>query len=149
MPINPPGGIGHVPVAVYSCATDSAALGDSEERGRRYADARHWRVAGVWSDPDPVLPLMERPGWRAVTAALSAGMIRGVVVSGPAHVASDAVQFAALGVLLRDRGGFLADASNATPARRTSGQARRRRDIVDAASGWGRQAGTLDEGTAP
>ncbi|MFE5738355.1 recombinase family protein [Streptomyces celluloflavus] len=145
MPNNPPGGLGHVPVAVYSCATASTALGESEERGRYYADARHWHVAGVWSDPDPALPLMERPGWQAVTAALSAGMIRGVVVSGPTHVAADAAQFAALGVLLRDRGGFLAGASHCTPARRTPGQARRRRDLADAASGWFTQPDTHEE----
>ncbi|MFE5513865.1 hypothetical protein ACFQ9J_25370 [Streptomyces sp. NPDC056529] len=148
MPNNPPGGVGHVPVAVYSCATTSTALGESEERGRYYADARHWHVAGAWSDSDPALPLAERPGWQAVTAALSAGMIRGVVVSGPAHVASDAAQFAALGVLLRDRGGFLADASNGTPACRTPGQARRRRDLADAASSWFGQTYTHDEGTS-
>ncbi|MER7027386.1 MULTISPECIES: hypothetical protein [Streptomyces] len=41
MPNNPPGGLGHVPVAVYSCATTSTALGESEERGRYYANARH------------------------------------------------------------------------------------------------------------
>lgn len=52
MPNNPPGGLGHVPVAVYSCAATSTALGESEERGRYYADARHWHVAGVWSEPD-------------------------------------------------------------------------------------------------
>ncbi|MFD9814459.1 hypothetical protein [Streptomyces sp. NPDC059080] len=145
MPNNPPGGLGHVPVAVYSCATTSTALGESEERGRYYADARHWHVAGVWSDPDPALPLMERPGWQAVTAALSAGMIRGVVVSSPTHVAADAAQFAALGVLLRDRGGFLAGAPNGTPARRTPGQARSRRDLADAASGWFTQPDTHEE----
>ncbi|MER7027387.1 MULTISPECIES: hypothetical protein [Streptomyces] len=88
---------------------------------------------------------MERPGWQAVTAALSAGMIRGVVVSGPMHVAADAAQFAALGVLLRDRGGFLAGASHCTPARRTPGQARSRRDLVDAASGWFTQPDTHGE----
>lgn len=148
MPNNPPGGLGHVPVAVYSCATTSTALGESEERGRYYADARHWHVAGVWSDSDPALPLAERPGWQAATAALSAGMIRGVVVSASVHVASEAVQFAALGVLLRDRGGFLADASSGTPARRTPGQARRRRDLADAASGWSGQTDTHDEGTS-
>ncbi len=148
MPTNPPGGLGHVPVAVYSCATTSTALGESEERGRYYADARHWHVAGAWSDPDPALSLMERPGWQALTAALSAGMIRGVVVSDPTHVVADAAQFAALGVLLRDRGGFLTDASNGTPARRTPGQARRRRDIADAASGWFTQPGTYEEGAS-
>ncbi|MFB7364714.1 recombinase family protein [Streptomyces hydrogenans] len=145
MPTNLPGGLGHVPVAVYSCAATSTALGESEARGRYYADARHWHVACVWSDPAPSLPLMERPGWQAVTAALSAGMIRGVVVSGLTHVAADAAQFAALGVLLRDRGGFLADASSGTPTRRTPGQARRRRDIADAASGWFTQTGTYGE----
>ncbi|MFB7598548.1 hypothetical protein [Streptomyces sp. NPDC056160] len=148
MPNNPPGGLGHVPVAVYSCAQSSTALVESEERGRYYADARHWNVAGAWSDSDPALPLAERPGWQAVTAALSAGMIRGVVVSATAHVASDAGQFAALGVLLRDRRGFLADASNGTPARRTPGQARRRRDLADAASGWFTQAEAPEEGTS-
>ncbi|MDT0614371.1 hypothetical protein [Streptomyces lancefieldiae] len=75
-------------------------------------------------------------------------MIRGVIVSGPAHVASDAAQFTALGVLLRDRGGFLADASNGTPARRTPGQARRRRDLADAASGWFTQTEASEEGTS-
>ncbi|MFD4787483.1 hypothetical protein ACFWN1_10570 [Streptomyces sp. NPDC058459] len=148
MPINPPGGLGHVPVAVYSCATTSIALGESEERGRCYADARHWHVAGVWSDSAPSLPLMERPGWQAVTGALSAGMIRGVVVSGLTQVAADAAQFAALGVLLRDRGGFLADASSATPTRRTPGQARRRRDIADVASGRFTQPDTYEEGAS-
>ncbi|MGA4866832.1 hypothetical protein ACPB9J_29755 [Streptomyces lavendulocolor] len=148
MPNNPSGGLGHVPVAIYSCALSSTALGESEERGRYYADARHWHVAGAWSDSDPALPLAERPGWQAVTAALSAGMIRGVVVSAVAHVASDTAQFAALGVLLRDRGGFLADASNGTPARRTPGQARRRRDLTDAASGWFTQTEAPEEGTS-
>nr|BFD82175.1 hypothetical protein StreXyl84_15760 [Streptomyces sp. Xyl84] len=147
MPNNPPGGLGHVPVAVYSCAPSSTALSESEERGRYYADARHWHVAGAWSDSDPALPLAERPGWQAVTAALSAGMIRGVVVSAAAHVASDAAQFAALSVLLRDRGGFLADASSGTPARRTPAQARRR-GLADAASGWFTQTEAPEEGTS-
>ncbi|MEV3947026.1 hypothetical protein AB0K57_05105 [Streptomyces halstedii] len=148
MPNNPPGGLGHVPVAVYSCATTSTALGESEERGRYYADARHWHVAGVWSDSDPALSIMERPGWQAVTAALSARMIRGVVVSVSTHVAADAAQFTALGVLLRDRGGFLADASSGTSARRTPGQARRRRDIADVASGWFTQPDTYEKGAS-
>ncbi|MYY01224.1 MULTISPECIES: recombinase family protein [unclassified Streptomyces] len=148
MPTNPPSGLGHVPVAVYSCATTSAALGESEERGRYYADARHWHVAGVWSDPAPSLPLMERPGWQGVTAALSAGMIRGVVVSGLTHVAADVAQFAALGVLLRDRGGFLADASSGTLTRRTPSQARRRGDIANAASGWFTQTDTYEGGAS-
>lgn len=146
MPTNPPSGLRHVPVAVYSCATTSTALDESEERGRYYADARHWHVAGVWFDPAPSLPLMERPGWQGVTAALSAGMIRGVVVSGLTHVAADVAQFAALGVLLRDRGGFLADASSGTLPRRTPGQALRRCGIADAASGWFKQTGVYEEG---
>ncbi|MFJ9817685.1 hypothetical protein ACIRU3_20925 [Streptomyces sp. NPDC101151] len=147
MPNNPPGSLGHVPVAVYSCAATSTALSEGEERGRYYADARHWHVAGVWSDSDPARPLMERPGWQAVTATLSAGMIRGVVVGGPTHVGSDAAQFAAFGVLLRERGGFLADASNGT-AGRTPGQVRRRRDIAGAASGWFAQTDQHDEGSS-
>ncbi|MEV7432267.1 hypothetical protein ACIQKE_14770 [Streptomyces griseoviridis] len=148
MPTNPPGGLGHVPVAVYSCAATSTDLGESEERGRYHADARHWQVAGVWSARASSLPLMERPGWQAFTAALSAGMIRGVVVSGLTHVAAGAAQFAGLGVLLRDRGGFLADASSGTPTRRTPGQARRRHDIADAASGWFTQQDTYEEGVS-
>ncbi|MFH9723717.1 hypothetical protein ACH4M4_12235 [Streptomyces sp. NPDC017254] len=135
MPSNPPGGLGHVPIAVYTCAATSPTIREGEENGRRYAEARHWRVAGAWSDSDPAVPLAERPGWQAVTFALSDGMIRGVVVSELAHVATDAAQFAALGVLLRDRGGFLVDASSGVPARRTPGQAPRRRAIADAASG--------------
>lgn len=92
MPINPPGGLGNVPVAIYACAPTSSATHEGEERGRYYA-ARLWHVAGVWSDFDPALPLAERPGWQAVTSALSAGMIRGVIVSTLNHVAIDEAQF--------------------------------------------------------
>ncbi|MEV0302089.1 hypothetical protein [Streptomyces prasinus] len=147
MPINPPGGLGHVPVAVYVCAPTSTAVREGEGRGRYYAGARLWHVAGAWSDFDPTLPLAERPGWQAVTSALSAGIIRGVVVSTPTHVATDAAQFAGLGVLIRERGGFLVDASVASPARRTPGQRGRRRDIADTASGWSPQSGAPEEGT--
>ncbi|MEV7796941.1 hypothetical protein AB0O68_34035 [Streptomyces sp. NPDC087512] len=49
------------------------AVREGEERGRYYADARHRHVAGAWSDFDPTLPLAERPGWQAVTSALSTG----------------------------------------------------------------------------
>ncbi|MFB7543544.1 hypothetical protein ACFC0N_27075 [Streptomyces zaomyceticus] len=147
MPINPPGGLGHVPIAVYACATTSTAIREGEERGRYYADARHWHVAGAWSDFDPTLPLAERPGWQAVTSALSAGMIRGIVVSALTHVAADAARFASLGVLIRERGGFLVDASGVAPARRTPGQRRRRRGIADAASGLTPQGDAPEEGT--
>lgn len=148
MPINPPGGLGHVPVAVYVCAPTSTAVREGEERGRYYADARLWHVAGAWSDFDPALPLAERPGWQAVTSALSAGMIRGIVVSALTHVASDAAQFASLGVLIRERGGFLTDVAAASPTRRTPGQGERRRDIADAASGWSPQSDAPQESTS-
>ncbi|WP_328763172.1 MULTISPECIES: hypothetical protein [unclassified Streptomyces] len=135
MPTNPPGGLGHVPVAVYACASTAAAIRDGEKHGRHYADARHWHVAGAWSDPDPAVPLAERPGWQAITSALSTGMIRGIIVGALTHVAADAAQFAGLGVLIRDRGGFLVHATGGPP-RRTPGQLQRRRDIADASSGW-------------
>ncbi|CAM5539785.1 hypothetical protein [Streptomyces narbonensis] len=147
MPINPPGGLGHVPIAVYICAATSTDIRAGEELGRYYADARHWHVAGAWSDFDPTLPLAERPGWQAVTSALSAGMIRGIAVSALTHVATDAAQFASLRVLIRERGGFLVDASGASPVRRTPDQRRRRRDIADAASGWSPQGDTPKDDT--
>ncbi|MCY0953984.1 hypothetical protein [Streptomyces sp. H27-S2] len=135
MPTNPPGGLGHVPVAVYACASTAAAVRDGEKRGRHYADARHWHVAGAWSDADPAVPLAERSGWQAITSALSTGMIRGIIVGSLSHVAADAAQFAGLGVLIRDRGGFLVHAAAGLP-RRTPGQQQRRRDIADASSRW-------------
>ncbi|MFI8164067.1 hypothetical protein ACIF6I_33290 [Streptomyces microflavus] len=148
MPINPSGALGHVPVAVYVCALTSTAVREGEERGRYYADARHWHVAGAWSDSDPGLPLAERPGWQAVTAALSTGMIRGIVVGALTHVAADAAQFASLGVLIRERGGFLTDVAGALPVRCTPGQRERRRDIADAASGWPPQSQAAEEGAS-
>ncbi|WP_435185710.1 hypothetical protein [Streptomyces sp. bgisy126] len=148
MPNNPPSGLGHVPVAVYACAPTSDAVREAEERGRHYAGARLWHVAGAWSDFDPALPLAERPGWQAAASALSTGMIRGIVVSTPTQVATETAQFASLGVLIRERGGFLADASGASPARRTPGQRGRRRDIADAASGWSSKDDTPEEGTS-
>ncbi|MFI1713403.1 hypothetical protein [Streptomyces litmocidini] len=147
MPINPTGGLGHVPVAVYACATTPAIIREGEERGRYYADARHWDVAGAWFDFDPALPLAERPGWQAVLSALSAGMIRGIVVCALAHVVSDAAQFAGLGARIREQGGFLVDATGAAPVRRTPGQRRRRRDVADAASGWEPQSETREADT--
>lgn len=135
MPNNPIGGLGHVPVAVYACASTAVAVRDGERRCRHYAGARHWHVAGAWSDPDPAVPLAERPGWQAIASALSTGIIRGIIVSAFSHVASDAAQFAGLGVLIRDRGGFLVHAADTLP-RRTPGELQRRRDITDASSGW-------------
>ncbi|MDJ0461898.1 hypothetical protein [Streptomyces sp. H27-C3] len=135
MPNTSSAGLGHVPVAVYSCAADSPAVCEAERRARHYADARHWHVAGVWSDDDPAVPLDTRLGWSAITGALASGLVRGIVVAEAAHVSNDAAQFAALGVLIRDRGGFLAEATNA-PSRHTPGQCERRRVLFEAASGW-------------
>lgn len=135
MPKYPPGGIGHVPVAVYSCAAESAAVREAERRARHYADARHWHVAGTWSDDDPGLPLDARPAWAAVTSTLSSGLVRGIVVSSISHLVENAGQFAALGVLIRDRGGFLAEATS-PPAHQTPGQFERRRILLEASSGW-------------
>ncbi|MCZ4117914.1 hypothetical protein [Streptomyces sp. H39-S7] len=130
-----PDGLGHVPVAVYACAAEAPLVREAEKQARRYADARHWHVAGAWADDDPTLPLDTRPGWSAIAGALSTGMIRGVVVGAASHVAADAAQFAALGVLIRDRGGFLAEAIP-RPSRRTPGQNERRQALFEAASGW-------------
>ncbi|WP_330174587.1 hypothetical protein OG875_14165 [Streptomyces sp. NBC_01498] len=135
MPNSPSGGLGHVPVAVYSCAAEPPAVREAERRARNHADARHWHVAGVWSDDDPAVPLDTRSGWSAITGALSSGLVRGIVVAGAAHVTDDAAQFAALGVVIRDRGGFLAEATN-SPSRHTPGQHERRRILFDAAAGW-------------
>ncbi|MFI9587209.1 hypothetical protein ACIHCQ_36575 [Streptomyces sp. NPDC052236] len=135
MPNTPPGGLGHVPVAVYACAAEPPVVREAERRARHYADARHWHVAGAWTDDDPAVPLDTRPGWSGITGALSSGMIRGVVVVGASHLAADAAQFAALGVLVRDRGGFLVEA---TPGllRRTPGQHERRRALFEADAAW-------------
>ncbi|MBT2677274.1 hypothetical protein J7E95_42125 [Streptomyces sp. ISL-14] len=135
MPKSPSGGLGHVPVAVYSCATDRAAVCDAERRARHYADARHWHVAGAWSDGDRSVSLDARPGWAGVTSALSSGLVRGIIVAGASHIADDAGQFAALGVLIRDRGGFLAEATTCPPSR-TPEQHERRRALFEASSGW-------------
>ncbi|MCX4675348.1 hypothetical protein OG413_08425 [Streptomyces sp. NBC_01433] len=121
MPNTPLGGLGHVPVAVYSCASSASAVREAERRARHYADACHWLVAGVWTDRDPSVPLGSRLGWQAMTGALSSGLVRGVVVAAISHVALDAAQFAALGVLVRDRGGFLVEATTGPP-QRTPGQ---------------------------
>ncbi|MFF4386256.1 hypothetical protein ACFY0G_05565 [Streptomyces sp. NPDC001552] len=135
MPNNPIGGLGHVPVAVYTCSATATVVRDGEKRGRHYADARHWHVARAWSDTDPAVLLDERPGWQAITTALSTGMIRGIIVGSLSHVAADTAQFASLGVLIRDRGGFLVHAADTAP-RRTLGQLQRRRDVADVSSGW-------------
>ncbi|MEV4335485.1 hypothetical protein [Streptomyces sp. NPDC049590] len=135
MPKYSPGGIGHVPVAIYSCAFESAAVREAERRARRYADARHWHVAGAWSDDNPCVPLDGRPAWAAVTSTLSSGLVRGIIVAGISHLADDAAQFAALGVLVRDRGGFLAEATS-PPPRQTAGRQERRRVLLEASSGW-------------
>lgn len=135
MPKSPSGGIEHVPVAVYSCAAESAAIRETVRRARHYADTRHWHVAGTWSDDDPSTPLDARPAWAAVTSALSSGLTRGIVVAEITHLAEDAGQFAALGVLIRDRGGFLAEATSPS-ARQRPGQHERRRILLEASSGW-------------
>lgn len=135
MPKSPTGGIGQVPVAVYSCAAETTAVRDAERRARHYAEARHWHVAGAWSDNDPNVHLDARPAWAAVTGALACGQVRGIIVAGISHLIDDARQFAALGVLIRDRGGFLAEASS-PPSRRTPGQHERRRVVFEASSGW-------------
>lgn len=75
-------------------------------------------------------------------------MIRGIVVGALTHVASDAAQFASLGVLIRERGGFLTDVAGALPVRCTPGQRERRRDIADAASGWPPHTDAAGEGTS-
>ncbi|UUU44329.1 recombinase family protein [Streptomyces sp. NBC_00162] len=136
MPTNPHGGgIGHVPVAVYSSSPDPATVRDSEACARRYAEARLWPVAGAWSDPDPDAPVIDRIGWRAITDALGSGMVRGIVVADPAHIAPDPSDFDRLGALVRDRGGFLVVATPSLP-RRTASQHARRRNVLEAASGW-------------
>ncbi|MET9964903.1 hypothetical protein ABZZ80_02995 [Streptomyces sp. NPDC006356] len=135
MPNTPPSGLGHVPVAVYSCATTASAVCAAELRARHYADARHWLVAGAWTDDNPAVALDTRPGWSAITSALSTGLIRGIVVAGASHVATDTAHFAALGVLIRDRGGFLTEAASG-PSHRTPGQHERRRALLEAAVGW-------------
>ena len=135
MPKATPGGLGHVPVAVYSCAAETEAARDAERLARNYAHARHWHVAGSWADTDPGVPLEERPAWEALPGALSSGLIRGIVVGGASHVAANATRFAALSVLIRDRGGFLIEATSAHP-HRTPGQHERRRILLVAASGW-------------
>lgn len=145
MPNTPHRGLGHVPVAVYSCAATTPLANAAERRARNYADARHWQVAGAWTDNDSTVPLDTRPGWSAMTAALSSGLIRGVVVASASHVSLDAAQFAALGVLIRDRGGFLAEATPESP-RRTPGQHERRRALFEAATGW--LCGPLVSGTS-
>ncbi|MFJ2949821.1 hypothetical protein [Streptomyces sp. NBC_01438] len=133
MPNTPLGGVGHVPVAVYSCATSTHAVREAERRARHYADARHWHVAGAWTDRDPSAPLGSRLGWQAMTGALSSGLVRGVVVATISHVALDAAQFAALGVLVRDRGGFLVEAT-AGPQQRTPGQPEHRPTLFEGAA---------------
>ncbi|MHC0433822.1 hypothetical protein ACX6XY_27180 [Streptomyces sp. O3] len=135
MPNTPSGGHGHVPVAVYSCASAAAVVREAERRARHYADARHWHVAGAWTDDDPAVPLDSRPGWSAITGALSTGIIRGVIVGAVSHVATDTAQFTALSVLIRDRGGFLTEAMSG-PTHRTPGQHERRRVLLEAASIW-------------
>ncbi|WEH41114.1 hypothetical protein [Streptomyces sp. AM 2-1-1] len=134
MPNIAPGGLGHVPVAVYSCATSTHAVSEAERRARHYADARHWHVAGAWTDRDPSALLDSRLGWQAITGALSTGLVRGVVVAAISQVVLDAAQFAALGVLVRDRGGFLVEATSGPP-HRTLGQSEHRRTLFEGTAG--------------
>jgi hypothetical protein len=135
MPKSPSGGLGNVPAAAYTCAAGTAAVRDAEERARHYAATRHWCVAGAWSDDDPSVPLDARPAWKAVMGALSSGLVRGIVVAGASHVAHDARQFTALGVLVRGRRGFLADAKS-RPTHLIPGQHERLRALFEASSGW-------------
>lgn len=90
-------------------------------------------MAGAWTDRDPSAPLGSRLGWQAMTGALSSGLVRGVVVAANSHVALDAAQFAALGVLVRDRGGFLVEATTGPPPR-TPGQPQHRRTLFEGAA---------------
>ncbi|MFG2232237.1 hypothetical protein ACGFNX_19850 [Streptomyces sp. NPDC048723] len=116
MPTKPrPHGRGHVPVAVYSCAPDLAVRTEAEGLGRRYATARHWLVATVRSDDDPSMPLDDRLGWSAIRQALASGFVRGVVVAEAKHVADNSREFHRLGVAVREKGAFLAEATDGRP----------------------------------
>ncbi|MEV6676335.1 hypothetical protein AB0N09_05620 [Streptomyces erythrochromogenes] len=103
-------GRGHVPVAVYSCASDPVVRSGAEELGRRYAEARYWLVAAALSDVDPSRPLAERVGWTAILEALSSKDVHGVVVAGLRHAAGGHRVVHQLGSAVRGYGGFLAEA---------------------------------------
>ncbi|MFF8264298.1 hypothetical protein [Streptomyces virginiae] len=103
-------GRGHVPVAVYSCATDPAERSGGEALGRRYAEARFWKVATVRSDVDPATPLDNRAGWAAILTALISGNVSGVVVAGESRAAEGGRVMHQPGAAVRGYGGFLAEA---------------------------------------
>jgi hypothetical protein len=126
---------GRVPVVVYIASDDPATGTKTLAVARRFASDREWSIVAEPSDTSTTAPLLDRHGWATVTAALATGSARGVVVGAFGMVATEKAEFEALEALIRDRGGFLVEATSTLP-RRTPGQALRRRNLADAAAGY-------------
>ncbi len=140
---------GRVPVALYICTGDPAAAGLIAAHVRTYAEARQWVVAVLAVDSDPAQPLTTRPGWQAITDALSEHTAAGVVTwtrdmvndNPTASPSRHADAFARLADVLRERGTFLAAAADpdipagAIPPRRSPGDNWRRRELTSSATG--------------
>lgn len=123
---------GRVPVILYIAGDNPVANGEALFLARRFASDREWTVVAEQTDTSTTAPLPDRAGWETVTAALADGTAHGVVVGALDMVADSPAEFAALGVLVRDRGAFLVEAAGVP--RRTPGQYSRRRNLHDAAT---------------
>lgn len=153
---------GRVPVALYLCTADPADAELLILCVRRYIDARQWAVSVLAVDTDPSQPLAQRAGWQAVTDALSAHSVHGVVTwtSDMVHAHSTASQdsdaFDRLVAVMRERGSFLVAAAHTPLAgpvlaapRRTADDVLRRRDLADAAAGIARFCPAAGDGSDP
>ncbi|MFJ7247674.1 hypothetical protein ACIQWA_23995 [Kitasatospora sp. NPDC098652] len=138
--------VGGVPVAIYICVGDAPAADLIAAHVRTFAEACQWPVAVLSVDSNPAQPLMARPGWQAVTDALSEQTVVGVVTWTRDMVHDDpmaspsrhAAAFDRLATVLRERGAFLAAAhpgAVAVPLRRSPGDHWRRRELASSAAG--------------
>ncbi len=130
---------GRVPVAAYICTVEDDTAGMIADYVGQYAQAREWAMVEVVRDTDRRTLLSDRPGWQHLLTLLSSGQTRGLVTYSRAMVAPDAAAYERLVVLLVELGAFLACARQSTPQslpRRTPGDAYRRYQLAEAASGW-------------
>ncbi|MEV7771984.1 hypothetical protein [Kitasatospora sp. NPDC086791] len=107
-----------VPVAVYIATSGEACALNLTGHARAFAEARDWTVTLTVVDDDPSRPLDQRPGWQAITDALNARTVHGVVtwtrdMVTNGQAAQDIEVYDRLAAVLGDRGAFLAAAHTA------------------------------------
>ncbi|MFJ9458530.1 hypothetical protein ACIRST_25995 [Kitasatospora sp. NPDC101447] len=140
---------GCIPVAIYLCAGDAPAADLLAAHVRAFAETRQWTVELLAVDVDAAQPLVSRPGWQAVTHALSEHIVAGVVTWTRGTVHDDpgttpnhhTAAFDRLATVLRERGAFLTVAARPAapagtiPPRRSPGDHWRRRQLTSSAAG--------------